>query len=103
MATAICARCSKAFPWEYAFSVQRPVAKKLQGEDDDYILAEDGFIDIAALFEEELLLELPAKLICKEDCLGLCPHCGKDLNHGKCSCTGKEIDPRMAVLKALLD
>ncbi len=102
-ATALCARCGKEFQWQYAFEVQRPVAKKLAGEDDDYILAEDGFIDVAELFREETLLELPAKLVCKEDCLGLCPYCGKDLNNGKCSCTGKEIDPRLAVLKALLD
>ncbi len=102
-ATAICARCGKEFPWEYAFSVRRPVAKRLEGEDDEYILAEDGVIDLAELFREETLLELPAKLVCFDGCLGLCPHCGKDLNEGKCACTGKEIDPRLAVLQALLD
>ncbi len=103
VAKAVCARCGKEFPWSYDFTVNRPVAKKLVSEDDDYILAEDGFVDIAELFREEALLELPAKLVCKKSCLGLCQHCGKDLNEGKCFCTGKEIDPRLAVLKTLLD
>ncbi len=101
-ADAVCARCGKQFPWSYEFAVKRPVAKSLSTEDDEYILAGDGVLDIAELFAEETLLELPAKIVCKEDCLGLCPHCGKDLNDGKCSCTGKEIDPRLAILKTLL-
>ena len=101
-AKAVCARCGKGFPWSYSFEVRRPVAKSLKGEDDEYIMAADGFLDIAELFSEETVLELPAKLVCKEGCLGLCPRCGKDLNDGKCTCTGKEPDPRLAILKTLL-
>ncbi len=101
-ATAACARCGKEFPWSDTLTVKRPVAKSLTGEDDEYILAADGVLDIAELFAEEVVLSLPSKVVCSEDCLGLCPHCGKDLNSGKCSCTGKELDPRLAILQSLL-
>lgn len=104
-AVGVCARCGEGFSYTQQFSTVRPVAKALTDtENDDYIIAdEDGFVDLAAVFEEELLLELPAKLLCSEDCKGLCPKCGTNLNSGSCNCTAKEIDPRLEVLKALLE
>lgn len=61
-----------------------------------------GFeIGLSALLWEELLLALPFKPLCKQDCKGLCPDCGKDLNEGSCQCTKEEGDPRMAVLRGL--
>jgi uncharacterized protein len=44
---------------------------------------------------------LPTKRLCSEDCKGLCPYCGKDLNEGRCDCEVDEIDPRFEVLKKL--
>jgi uncharacterized protein len=53
---------------------------------------------------ESLLMLLPVKLLCQEDCAGLCPYCGADLNEGACSCALEEIDPRLEVLRgALID
>ena len=69
---------------------------------DDYIIAENNIVDIDALVEEEIHLFLPAKMLCKEDCKGICPNCGKNLNKEVCSCK-KEVDPRMAALLQLLD
>jgi uncharacterized protein len=43
------------------------------------------------------------RLLCSEDCEGLCPHCGKPKRGGDCGCTGKEIDPRLAILKTFFD
>lgn len=61
-----------------------------------------GFeIGLSALLWEELLLALPFKPLCKQDCKGLCPDCGKNLNEGPCQCTKEEGDPRMAVLRGL--
>jgi len=48
---------------------------------------------------EQVLLAVPLKLICREDCKGLCPHCGKNLNEGQCSCTNQLNDPRWGALK----
>ena len=50
----------------------------------------------------DLLLALPTKHLCREDCRGLCPHCGKNLNEGECGCR-PDVDPRLAVLEQLLD
>lgn len=103
-AVGLCARCGDGFDLSLSFKTERPVARALTDEEnDDYIIAdEDGYIDLAAVFADELLLELPTKLLCSDGCKGLCPKCGINLNHGTCGCVHKEIDPRLEVLKALL-
>ena len=50
---------------------------------------------------EQVLLALPLKVICREDCKGLCPHCGANLNDGQCSCADDVDDPRWTALKDL--
>ena len=57
-------------------------------------------MDLDELVRADLLLELPTKVLCREDCKGLCPKCGKDLNFGPCDCK-KEIDPRWQALSDL--
>ncbi|MBR6593821.1 MAG: DUF177 domain-containing protein [Clostridia bacterium] len=104
-ASVLCGRCGEVFGEVIGFSTERPVARKLSdGDNDEYLVAdEDGFLDLDSFFEEELLLELPTKFLCSEACKGLCPKCGVNLNSGGCSCSHKEVDPRLAVLKALLE
>ena len=50
---------------------------------------------------EQVLLAVPLKTLCREDCKGLCPHCGKNLNESQCSCTEQMEDPRWAALKEI--
>lgn len=92
---------------EYCFDrtvVREGVLANLTEEEaDDYIVAHDGFVDIDELLIEETVVTLPAKTVCSDDCLGLCPKCGCDLNHGRCDCSDREIDPRLAPLAALLE
>jgi uncharacterized protein len=52
---------------------------------------------------EQVLLALPLKTICREDCKGLCPHCGKNLNEVQCSCVDAVEDPRWSALKEIRD
>ncbi len=101
----ICARCGTGFPYSLSIKTNRPVAKALTGDgEDDYILAdEDGFLSLVPVFEEEIFLGFPSKLLCSEGCKGLCVKCGANLNKVSCGCVLKEIDPRLEVLKALLD
>jgi uncharacterized protein len=54
------------------------------------------------VLREQLLLLIPLKPLCKPDCAGLCPSCGKDLNTGTCHCNRRSVDPRLAVLEQLL-
>ena len=62
----------------------------------DGILLED-------VLREQVLLALPLKVTCREDCKGLCPHCGKNLNEEQCSCNVPMEDPRWAALKEIRD
>ena len=62
----------------------------------------DGLL-LEDVLREQLLLALPLKVTCREDCRGLCPHCGKNLNQEQCSCSVPVEDPRWAALKEIRD
>ena len=100
---AVCDRCGKAFPLEKEITYQCLLAEELQNEDnDDIVLLEDGQADVGDLARTAFILGMDSKTLCSEDCKGLCPRCGADLNLGPCSCQ-KEVDPRLAVLAKLLE
>lgn len=81
-----------------------PLVMEMNEEDQDtYILAEDGKLGLNELFRADILLALPTKYLCKEDCKGLCPVCGMNLNNSSCQCNKRQIDPRLEVLKQLID
>ncbi|MBE9536977.1 MAG: DUF177 domain-containing protein [Proteobacteria bacterium] len=58
-------------------------------------------IDLAKLLCEEIVLYLPFNPRCSDNCKGLCPSCGKNLNEGKCNCTGRSKENPFSVLKGL--
>lgn len=60
-------------------------------------------IELEDVLREQVLLALPLKATCRENCLGLCPHCGKNLNQERCSCSVPMEDPRWAALKEIRD
>lgn len=60
-------------------------------------------VDLEELVREQILLALPSRRLCREDCKGLCPDCGADLNAGHCSCEQGEVDPRWSALAGLKD
>jgi uncharacterized protein len=69
-------------------------------EGESYRLGHDS-IDLEPLAREALALDLPLAPLCQEDCRGLCPTCGADLNLGDCDCPPPEADPRWAALDVL--
>jgi uncharacterized protein len=71
--------------------------------DSGLLVPDDGYIDLAPLVREYLLLDFPINPVCKPDCLGLCTVCGNNLNETKCDHGDQDIDPRFAVLKDLLE
>lgn len=88
-----CDRCLKAFEREYVHTFSHTLVTSLANQSDedesefeDYVVCPDNKLDIGELALTDLMLELPSKILCKEDCLGLCPVCGKDLNEGECGC-----------------
>ncbi len=99
-----CDRCAEDVKKNFDFDVKRIIVEELQNEndDDDYIIVKNRELDLDALVEEEVILSLPNKILCKEDCKGLCTQCGTNLNVNKCDCK-KEVDPRMEALLQLLE
>lgn len=96
-----CARCAAELERTLHIPVTRDVAVRgqLQDEDtDDYLIVDSEKLDLEPLAVEELYLGLPMRELCSEDCRGLCPKCGKNLNEGPCSCPEREPDPRFAIL-----
>lgn len=79
------------------------LALSAENEDTDDIIIVAGYtLDLFSLVRDDILLELPIKHLCSDDCLGLCPKCGQNLNEGSCGCQKEAVDPRMAVLDELL-
>ena len=58
-------------------------------------------IDVDEIVKEQILLAVPTRMLCREDCKGICPECGIDKNMGECQCVTDDIDPRWAALKNL--
>jgi len=58
-------------------------------------------IDVDEIVKEQILLAVPTRMLCREDCKGICPECGIDKNTGECQCVTDDIDPRWAALKKL--
>ena len=73
------------------------------GEDaDELIPVPEEKLDLEGLVLEDVLLDMPGQFLCKEDCKGMCPQCGKNWNEGPCGCYKPETDPRLEVLRQLL-
>ena len=100
----VCDRCARPFEREKTVEYETLLAFELEnGENDDIVLLDgDGELDLDGLMEEVFLLEMDTKNLCDQDCKGLCPGCGADLNRESCRCK-KEIDPRLAKLAQLLE
>jgi uncharacterized protein len=58
-------------------------------------------IDVDEIVREQIVLAVPTRMLCREDCKGICPECGTDRNTGVCNCAENDIDPRWAALKNL--
>jgi len=99
----VCDRCLKPFDNPKSVRCEYMLAEKLEnGEKDNIILLDNGIVDVGNLARTEFILEMDTKTLCSEDCKGICPGCGVNLNQGNCVCQ-KKVDPRLAVLARLLE
>lgn len=100
---AVCDRCTKPLRLPKEIQFDCLLAQELENEEnDEIVLLEDGEVDVGDLARTAFILNMDAKFLCSEDCKGLCPRCGADLNLGPCACK-KEADPRFAALAKLLE
>jgi len=84
-------------------AVQVAGEKEVREEDTGVSFYKDDTIDLGEVMRDEFFLALPMKPLCKDDCKGLCPLCGANWNRDTCTCKAEWVDPRLAVLKKLLD
>ena len=99
-----CDRCSTDFTREMDMLFEHKLAQTLVDDgNDDYIETPDFKLELDDIVISDILLSLPQKNLCKDDCKGLCQICGKNLNEGDCSCDKREIDPRLEMLKQFMD
>ncbi len=99
----LCDRCAEEISVPMEIPVEHDLVASLSNEDNgDFIVVGNMRLDLDALVTEDVILFVPNKLLCSEDCRGLCPQCGVNLNKSQCGCE-KPIDPRLEVLKQFLD
>jgi uncharacterized protein len=75
---------------------------KFEPEEVRSIDPEAMYIDITDDVRQSILLSIPLKLLCRDDCKGLCPACGADWNIEQCDCDRAPVDSRFEQLKNLL-
>ncbi|WP_347487900.1 YceD family protein [Desulfoscipio sp. XC116] len=101
-----CSRCLQDFVLnlnplfsETYYEKNQPAPK---GKNDEWVAYSGDRIDITPEVLGTVLMNLPMRFICHEQCRGLCPVCGVDLNQKQCNCVQNDLDPRLAKLKELL-
>ena len=100
-----CDRCAADFDRDVNIPIDVVLVTEMANEDseDEWVFPLEGdSADLDDIVRTVFVLNLDSKLLCKEDCAGLCCRCGKNLNDGPCNCQ-KELDPRFAALKQLLE
>lgn len=99
-----CSRCLKEFEFSFDSETQKPVLKDDGLYEEDAVYLDRSFcFDVVDEAYARICFEFPMAPRCREDCKGLCPVCGCDLNEQSCTCDIRTVDPRLAVLKKLID
>ncbi len=107
-----CSRCAEPFtfavdvPFDlfYLPHSENTGEGEVEIEEDDLETAfyRDDVIDLGQLMKEQFYMALPMKPLCAEDCRGLCPHCGVNLNQSTCDCVSSWTDPRLGALRSIV-
>ena len=113
-----CTRCLEEYPQQLSVAIdefyRRPGLSVVSEEgrhlppgievpeEDEYVI-DEGAIDLNLIVNDYIQLSIPSKHLCSENCRGLCQVCGANLNEVDCGCVRESIDPRLEVLKTLLD
>ncbi|MEE1043503.1 MAG: DUF177 domain-containing protein, partial [Clostridia bacterium] len=91
-----CARCLKPFQFPVKMDVRETVG-------EEGIILEGTILNVDNIVKNNIVVELPIRFLCNDDCKGICSICGADLNITECNCKHEQFDERFAVLKKLLD
>jgi uncharacterized protein len=106
-----CSRCLKTFDYNLSINIEEEyfpvidvntgVPVDIPDDPGSFKIDDHHILDLNEAIRQNALLAIPMKPLCRKDCAGLCPECGKDLNKEQCDCQRHEIDPRWAKLAEL--
>lgn len=103
-ATMNCYRCLDEVEIVCTDSINRIArTESTDGQQENILPIVNGNVDIEETVIEEIVLRLPTRVLCKEDCKGLCNVCGKNKNKQSCGCSQESVDPRLEVLKGYFE
>jgi len=99
-----CARCLKDISVKETFPIEESFIRSDEAspEDEDAYIFDGGTITVDDAVRDNLFMNIKGRYLCSEDCRGICPQCGKNLNDGECGCESEFIDPRWAGLADLM-
>ena len=99
-----CARCMKDITVDIDFPVEEHLVRSDGefSEDEDIITFDGHTVELDGIIADNLIMNIEGRYLCKDDCKGLCPVCGQDLNEGECGCSREVIDPRWQGLADLM-
>ena len=98
---ASCKRCLVEISDTFSFEAAEVYRPPRDVWEEGYVVADEK-IDLGYLVRDNVLIELPRDPVCREDCAGLCPRCGANLNEGDCACVDDDVDVRWGPLQDLL-
>lgn len=109
-----CSRCLTRFATPVRFKIEEEFyptidivtgarLPKTEDTDEAALIDSHHLLDLSEVVRQDLTLALPLVPLCRNDCAGLCPNCGKNWNEGDCDCKQENLDPRFSVLRQLLD
>ena len=98
-----CSRCLEQVLHTFSIQIEEEADMKLTDQEriealDESSFIQDKVLDTEKLLHNEILIRWPMRVLCKEDCKGICSRCGANLNQGSCDCDTADLDPRMAVI-----
>ena len=98
-----CSRCLENVKVPISIEISEEIDMKLTDQErieslDESSYIQDKQLDTEKLLHNEILIRWPMRVLCKEDCKGICSRCGANLNQGSCDCDTADLDPRMAVI-----
>ncbi|MBE7032351.1 MAG: DUF177 domain-containing protein [Ruminococcaceae bacterium] len=102
----LCDRCLEAIEEDFECSFKEVLRKEdeksSEDKNPDVMSFKGNSIELDEIVLNNIIVEVPLKHLCKEDCKGLCPNCGQNLNNGECQCDTRPTDPRFDILDKLL-
>lgn len=96
-----CSRCGAEVREELYAELFESIDDDFQDLDEECIVITGNIMDISGSVEASIFGNIPMQFLCREDCKGLCPKCGTDLNKNECNCEEAEYDPRFAIFRNL--